>query len=117
MQQQGVSSNGEVIAQFDFTYDAVGNITNETPALKPPVFNAAMTYTTANRLATYNGEAVKFDADGNMTTGPLFDGMTAFRFDPRNRLIGVADTVYRYDAENQRVAVSVAGAKIGRAHV
>jgi RHS repeat-associated protein len=110
VQQQDVSPSGSVIAQFDFTYDAVGNITNETPALKPPVFNATMTYTTANRLATYNGEAVEFDADGNMTTGPLFDGMTAFRFDSRNRLIGVADTVYRYDAENQRVAMSVAGA-------
>ncbi len=110
VQQQDVSLNDEVIAQFDFTYDAVGNITNETPALKPPVVDATLTYTTANRLATYNGEAVEFDADGNMTTGPLFDEMTAFRFDSRNRLIGVADTVYRYDAENQRGAVSVAGA-------
>jgi RHS repeat-associated protein len=110
VQQQDVSPSGEVIAQFDFTYDAVGNITNETPALKPPVVDATLTYTAANRLATYNGEAVEFDADGNMTTGPLFDEMTAFRFDSRNRLIGVADTVYRYDAENQRVAVSVAGA-------
>jgi len=49
---------------------------------------------------------VEFDADGNMITGPLFDDMTTFRFDSRNRLIGVADTVYRYDAENQRFAVN-----------
>ncbi len=106
VQQQDVSPSGEVIAQFDFTYDAVGNITDETPALKPPVVDATLTYMAANRLATYNGEAVEFDADGNMITGPLFDGMTAFRFDSRNRLIEVAETVYRYDAENQRFAVN-----------
>jgi len=68
-----------------------------------------LTYTAANRLATYNGEAVTFDADGNMTVGPLNGEISDFSFDSRNRLVGVAETVYRYNAENQRIAVSVAG--------
>ncbi len=46
-----------------------------------------MTYGAANRLATYDGSAVKFDADGNMTKGPLSGGMADFVFDSRNRLV------------------------------
>jgi len=105
VQQQDVSANGEVIAQFEFTYDAVGNITNETPALKPPLVDATLTYTAANQLETYNGQTVQFDADGNMITGPLNGAMQPFQFDSRNRLNQIADTVYVYDAENQRIAV------------
>jgi hypothetical protein len=65
-----------------------------------------MTYGAANRLATYDGSAVSFDADGNMTKGPLSGGMTDFVFDSRNRLVQAGDTVYRYDAENQRIGVN-----------
>ena len=50
--------------------------------------------------------AVEFDADGNMTKGPLSGGMADFVFDSRNRLVQAGDTVYRYDAENQRIGVN-----------
>ncbi len=43
-----------------------------------------MTYAAANRLATSDGSAASFDADGNMTKGPLFGGMANFVFDSRN---------------------------------
>ena len=97
----------KVISQFDFRYDAVGNIISEraVPPMEPD-FNLEMTYTAANRLATYNGSAVDFDADGNMTKGPLSGSMANFVFDSRNRLIQAGDTVYRYDAENQRIGVN-----------
>jgi len=49
---------------------------------------------------------VEFDADGNMTKGPLSGGMANFLFDSRNRLVQAGDTVYRYDAENQRIGVN-----------
>jgi hypothetical protein len=57
-------------------------------------------------LATYDGSAAQFDADGNMTKGPLSDGMAVFVFDSRNRLVQAGNTVYRYDAENQRIGVN-----------
>jgi RHS repeat-associated protein len=41
-----------------------------------------------------------------MTKGPLSGGMADFMFDSRNRLIQAGDTVYRYDAENQRIGVN-----------
>jgi RHS repeat-associated protein len=112
VQQQDVASNGDVIRQFDFVYDAAGDIIKEAVVPEPtpfPFIPATMTYTAANRLATYNGEAVTFDADGNMTLGPLNGELVYFTFDARNRLINVGDTAYRYDAENQRIAVNVAG--------
>ncbi|OQY55428.1 MAG: hypothetical protein DRR08_15345 [Candidatus Parabeggiatoa sp. nov. 2] len=107
--QQTDISPSEVIAQFEFRYNAVGNITNEQPALKPPLLDATMTYTAANRLATYNSKPVKYDADGNMTKGPLAGAMKAFQFDSRNRLSQVAGTFYQYNAENQRIAVKSNG--------
>ncbi len=64
-----------------------------------------MTYDKNNRLLTYNGEEVKYDKDGNMTYGPLDGVMTEFVFDCRNRLVQAGDTIYEYDAENNRVAV------------
>ena len=65
-----------------------------------------MTYDKNNRLLTYNGENVKYDKDGNMTYGPLQGRMTEFAFDCRNRLVKAGDTVYEYDAENNRIAVT-----------
>jgi RHS repeat-associated protein len=108
-----VIATGDVISQFDFRYDAAGNITQELVSPPPERFQFTtpvnMTYTAANRLATYNGEAVQFDADGNMTKGPLSGDMANFVFDSRNRLVAAGNTAYHYDAENQRTAISVDG--------
>jgi hypothetical protein len=65
-----------------------------------------MTYQAANRLATHDGDVVQFDADGNMTKGPLGGELVDFAFDSRNRLIQTGSTTYRYDAENQRIGVN-----------
>jgi hypothetical protein len=59
-----------------------------------------LTYSAANRLATYNGQAIQFDADGNLITGPMAGKMANFSFDSRNRLVSTGETSYRYDAEN-----------------
>jgi len=65
-----------------------------------------LTYSAANRLATYNGEAVSFDADGNMTFGPVYGSMVNFEFDSRNRLLSAGGRTYRYNAENQLLGVN-----------
>jgi hypothetical protein len=84
-----VISSGELISQFDFVYDAAGDIVQEKIAPKPnlEVNPFEMTYGASNRLATHNGEAVQFDADGNMTKRQLAHGMEIFSFDSRNRLV------------------------------
>ena len=110
-QKEVIISSGELINQFDFAYDAAGDIVQEQIAPEPniEVNPLSMTYAAANRLATYDGSAVQLDADGNMIVGPLAGGMANFAFDSRNRLVAAGNTAYRYDAENQRLGVSVDG--------
>jgi RHS repeat-associated protein len=106
-QKDIVVATEEVISQFDFSYDAAGNIIKEKtgPDVDPDI-NLEMSYQAANRLATVDDKAVQFDADGNMTRGPLSGDLVDFGFDSRNRLIQAGDTVYNYDAENQRIGVN-----------
>ena len=106
-QKDIVVATGEIISQFDFEYDAAGDIIQESIAPEPTieVIPFEMTYQAANRLATYNGDVVQFDADGNMIKGPLAGELVDFAFDSRNRLIQTGSTVYRYDAETQRIGV------------
>jgi RHS repeat-associated protein len=107
-QKDIVVATGEIISQFDFEYDAAGDIIQENIAPEPTVEVAPfeMTYLAANRLATYNDEVVQFDADGNITKGPLAGELVDFVFDSRNWLIQAGSTVYRYDAETQRIGMN-----------
>lgn len=101
-----------ILHQYDYSYDGRGNIAsiqtdgeaigeNDYSALQ----DCTMEYDANNRLLTYNGEAVTYDADGNMTYGPLNGVMTSFTYDCRNRLVQAGDTRYTYDAENHRIGV------------
>ncbi|MBK8039904.1 MAG: RHS repeat-associated core domain-containing protein [Verrucomicrobiaceae bacterium] len=98
-----------ILAQYAYSYDLAGRIVAENPqpqpaAFTPPPFTG--TYDTGNRLATFNGSAVTFDADGNMTNGPVVSGsgFAAFTYDSRNRLTSFGGVSYGYDAENRRVS-------------
>ena len=102
-----------ILAQYTYSYDLAGRIVTENPqpapaAFVPVAFTAA--YDTANRLTTFNTAAVTFDADGNMTNGPVVNGsgMAAFTYDSRNRLTGFGGVSYGYDAENRRISVTEA---------
>jgi len=110
IQQKDVTATGVLIAQYDFTYDAAGNIVEEkvSPAPEPFVMQPVnMTYTSANRVATYNGKPVTYDADGNMTSMWINSARTiSYQFDSRNRLNTVVAGIYlyyTYDAENNRI--------------
>jgi len=72
-----------------------------------------MTYDADNRLATFNGQAVSHDLDGNMTYGPLTnDTFVSYTYDARNRLVQVGGTGstpsmgYYYDPTGNRVAMT-----------
>jgi len=101
-----------VISSYTFEYDAAGNIVSESsPYLAPSVSlqnipNIDTTYTEDNRLATFNGQEVQFDADGNMILGPLNGKMSSYTYDSRNRLVAAGNLTYEYDAENNRIGVT-----------
>jgi len=133
---------GEVISDYTYEYDGRGNITKITGMdagisadLNPGTdtdgttdtapgrqvnedgtitVSVSMTYDEDNRLLTYNGQTVEYDAAGNMTRGPLNGGMADFTYDSRNRLVKVVEgdgtvTAYEYDAENIRTAAITKG--------
>ncbi|MGE5415470.1 MAG: RHS repeat-associated core domain-containing protein [Acidobacteriota bacterium] len=101
--------DNKVIIQFNYTYDAAGNITAEQKDTPHQSFTAAdqtMTYTVDNRMATSNGQAVQYDADGNMTSVSLNGQKANLTFDCRNRLTSTGDTSYTYDAQDNRISVT-----------
>nr|WP_236587748.1 RHS repeat-associated core domain-containing protein [Tumebacillus amylolyticus] len=71
-----------------------------------PLVDATMTYTSDNRLVTFNGLPVNYDADGNLLTVPMNGMLQDFQYDARNRLISAGGYTYTYNAENIRTAVS-----------
>lgn len=108
-QLKDTGTGGSVLSQFDYEYDAKGNIINDNNTNESEPFttnSAALTYAADNRLATYEGQAVLYDADGNMTEGPLAGNMVNFTFDARSRLTGAGNTSYTYEAGNKRIRVS-----------
>ncbi|HCC07585.1 MAG TPA: hypothetical protein DEP72_05440, partial [Clostridiales bacterium] len=108
-QQKDTDQTGNTINQYDYQYDKTGNITTETMTQELQTVQTTtivMTYDTHNRLATYNGLAVEYDADGNMTKGPLGGELKNFTYDSNNRLTSVAGTTYTYDTENNRIATT-----------
>ncbi len=99
-------SGGSVITTYNFTYDAAGNIVEEKQASEKitiPSGTITLEYGKGNRLIKFNGQEVKYDADGNMIYGPLGDKMVNFTYDARNRLIQAGSTTYLYAPENNRI--------------
>ena len=106
------NQGGTIITRFDINYDAAGNITDEYSNLSDPTNtgqSSEITCTSDNRLATYNGQIVSYDADGNITYGPLDGQMTSYSFDSSNRLTAAGNSSYTYDAEGNRTGVNING--------
>jgi len=105
----------EVLTHYIYTYDGYGNVTTiegtETTDTEEGISNltsASMTYDEANRLLTCNGETLRYDADGNMTYGPVDGVMSELVYDCRNRLVRAGGITYTYDAENIRIKAETA---------
>ena len=109
-------SGGTVIAtlwQAGYGFDNANRLTSFTPTpsgktFAPPV--TTMTYDADNRIATYNGQTVNNDQDGNMLTAPVNGTLlAAMTYDKRNRLTSAGGITYAYDAENRRISSTTGG--------
>jgi YD repeat-containing protein len=102
-EEKGIAS----LWQAGYGYDNAYRLTSYTPTpitktLPPPP--ATMTYDLDNRLATYNGQPVSSDTNGNLLSAPVSGTLLgALTWDARNRLLTAGGTTYVYDAENRRV--------------
>lgn len=107
-QMKDIDAQGNVISQHDFTYDNVGNVETEQVLPESGAFTLPDTvagYTYDNRVQSFNGQSVEYDADGNMTLGPLNGHMVNFEYDVRNQLTSAGSSNYQYDAEGNRISV------------
>lgn len=102
-----VNEAEEIVNHYSYTYDSTGNIISESnPVALTPSFETTTiknNYTVGNQMASYNGENLSHDNDGNVTYGALNDEITPFNYDSRNRLVQAGETTYTYDANNHRV--------------
>ncbi len=103
-------SGGSVVAtlwQAGYGYDNANRLTSFAPtpmAQNNPPPPATMTFDSDNQLATYNGQSIGHDADGNLSSAPVVSGtqLGALTWDARNRLTSAGGITYAYDAENRR---------------
>ncbi|WP_078429744.1 choice-of-anchor L domain-containing protein [Alkalihalobacterium alkalinitrilicum] len=110
---QDVSSSGEVINHYQYTYDEVGNIVSEQNEISMNIdivpSSITASYSSGNQVNTMNDHTMIHDEDGNLTTGVLQGGQAEFEYDSRNRLVSTGHTEYTYDINDQRVALTEGG--------
>ena len=109
VRRRDLTSQGSVIVDYRYSYDAGGLMRVESSGTPRPPYRpqpVSMTYqTSGDQLASYNGRSVSFDQDGYMTNGPLGDSDVTFQYDAVGNLIRAGASTYAYDAEDRLVQI------------
>ncbi|HTV84824.1 MAG TPA: RHS repeat-associated core domain-containing protein [Dyella sp.] len=107
-------SNGTSLGNLVYGYDSDGRINSKSGSFATDVLPAATaqpaTFDLNNRETSFNGQALSYDADGNLTS----DGTNTYQWNARNQLTqvsqnGVAQLSYTYDALGRRTSKTVQG--------
>jgi RHS repeat-associated protein len=105
-----IAADGKLIGFYKFERDPLGRVKHEVRGPRPPPYRTDVqnaTFDIDDRMATFNGQAVNHDADGNMTRGPVSKNQWRdFHFDVRNRLADIDGTAMWenvFNAEGIRV--------------
>nr|MCR5655325.1 fibronectin type III domain-containing protein [Lachnospiraceae bacterium] len=113
MTDKADEAGGIEISHETYAYNERGQLTAITGIeAGGRIKDVRMTYDADNRMITYNGEKVTYDANGNMLHGPLAGGMGDYTYDCRNRLIRTREsdgtvTVYTYDSDDTKSATCI----------
>ncbi|MGC1547039.1 MAG: RHS repeat-associated core domain-containing protein, partial [Rhodanobacter sp.] len=106
--------NGTNLGNLTYSYDSDGRRIGKTGSLATDVLPMPTTkpamFDLNDREASFNGQALSYDADGNLTS----DGTNTYTWNARNQLTqvsqnGVAQLSYAYDALGSRVSKTVQG--------
>ncbi len=103
-------TNNAPIAFFKLQWNNAARVEWEFAAPVPQPYtppSRVMTYDFDNRIATFNGNTVTHDLDGNMTSGPgTNDTFISYVYDARNFLRSSGGLNYTYDPAGNRVAIT-----------
>jgi hypothetical protein len=100
------------LGTLTYAYDAGGNRTTVGGIFARtglPQALASATFDAANRIATWSGQALSYDANGNLAS----DGLTSYTWNARNQLAGLsgaASASFAYDGGGQRRTRTTTGA-------
>ncbi len=124
----GIANTGLTAGQFsNFAYTTspenfITGITesSDVSAVYPAAGSQTATYNTLNQLTNLSGQALTFDANGNLTS----DGQRTYAWDAENRLVGIGypgvsgkATAFTYDGLGRRATISSTPAGGGTATV
>lgn len=107
--------DGTKLGGLTYAYDAAGRIIAQSGSLAfnqlPAPMAQVSTFDSNNRQTSFNGAALGYDANGNLTS----DGVNDFVWNARNQLIrvqqgGVAQMSFAYDALGRRTSKVVGAA-------
>jgi RHS repeat-associated protein len=83
--------------------------TSDASAVYPGALTQTASYNNLNQLTNLSGQALTFDADGNLTS----DGQRNYSWDAENRLVGITypgqagkSTAFSYDGLGRRTAIA-----------
>jgi RHS repeat-associated protein len=98
------------IAFLKLSWNAAARVDWEFVAPLPQAYTPptrAMTHDDDNRIATFNGNSVAYDLDGNLTSGPLTNNsLGSYVYDARNRLLSAGGLSYGYDPAGDRTSLT-----------
>ncbi len=107
------TGGGLPLAYFKLNWNDAARVEWEFAAPLPHAYTPptrTMTYDDDNRIATFNGNNVTYDLDGNLTSGPGTNNtFISYTYDARNRLVGTLSTAsvtYGYDPAGNRVGLT-----------
>ncbi|CAJ3476360.1 RHS repeat-associated core domain protein [Burkholderia pseudomallei] len=107
-------SNGSAVGSLAYGYDADGRIISKSGTFATDVLPTATTqpatFDLNDRKTSFNGQALTYDANGNLTS----DGTNTYSWNARNQLTqisqgGNAQLSFSYDALGRRISKTVQG--------
>ena len=107
--------DASLLGDLIYSYDANGQRTGVSGTLAKvdlPTTLTSATYGSANRLTNWDGMAITYDANGNITN----DGQRTYTWDAKNRLVAIsggATASFQYDAFGRRIAKTINGVQTG----
>jgi len=105
------SAGGTQLGNLTYTYDADGHVVSKGGTMASTGLPAAVsgnTFNAANAMTAFNGAALTYDANGNLTS----DGTNSYGWDARNHLIAIGGAnlaTFVYDALGRRAQKTING--------
>jgi RHS repeat-associated protein len=101
------------IGNLGYVYDADGRVIQKTGSFAQVVLPQTISgnsFNAANQMVAFNGTALTYDANGNLTN----DGTNTYAWDERNRLVGMSGSPsgpasFAYDPFGRRASKTVGG--------